>query len=220
MNANERAAKILDDALKRYPKNALLSKKDFTRACKFLEMVFIPDVLGDTKKRQCFQQLKHEILPAVGVLLKWKDITDHAISTLKAFCLIASEHIKVLCWHTNLELWQACLGIPTSDTAYLKFRKVAVDKVRPPLVQALPSSNSTQPITISSLLQGGCVSTRRSPDGESSNPPGITSTIAPVLPLAVRTAPEDYTPANAPLAVTCQPPAAWVTANDTVNCEL
>lgn len=158
MKPDEKAAKILADALARYPNNVSLSKKDFSRVYKFLEMVFIPGVLGDTTKRRCFQQLEHEILPAVGVLLKSKDIADNATSTLEAFCLTAPKHIEPLYWHNSPKLWQACLGTAISDPAYLTFRKFAVDKVRPPLVQALPSSNSTQPITISSLLQGGAAS--------------------------------------------------------------
>jgi hypothetical protein len=119
--AIQKAQKLLRAALDRHPPHSDFVQKDFTRVRKFLEYVFGKDI-NDGKQR-CFRDLDHKILPAVGLLLKKRELEESNVATIHAFCSEVSKSIGLLGWLERPELWEPCLGIVSSRDIYLNFRK-------------------------------------------------------------------------------------------------
>jgi hypothetical protein len=120
--ATERARQLLDAALARHPSDSKLGPKDFTRVRKFLDYVY-EDVAEIDEKQRCLRAVSHEILPAVGVLLRSRDLSDSAVQTIREFCLQAPESIEPLGWRHTPQLWEACLEVLSSSDIYIGFRR-------------------------------------------------------------------------------------------------
>ncbi|KAL2166392.1 hypothetical protein VTG60DRAFT_2821 [Thermothelomyces hinnuleus] len=127
----DKAQKIINEALSRYPRDHEIDNTNIKCARKVIEFVFADgyNIPAEEAKKSFFRQLDSKALIALAVLIRVRDIQGNSVSTIERLCK-NSSFISTTRWYNDLGLWKAALGVVSNSPAYLRFRKDAVDAIK------------------------------------------------------------------------------------------